>query len=315
MGVAAKTGIRAIRLAHGAIDTAVLAAVLLLIVVGCYAVWDSKQVFDTASAAQYAAYKPTAEHETPSFSDLRAINPEVFAWLTVYGTNIDYPVVYSPDDNQKYVSTDAMGRYSMSGAIFLDRNCNPAFTDFSSILRGHHMEKRTMFGEIGFFAEKSYFDARQYGMLYYGGQAHGLEFFALVHADAYDGEIYRVGITGREESRAYLNLLLARAINTRDIQVTADDKIVLLSTCSGASTNGRDLLVGKITDELREDPFVMEKPNNAIALAADRLPGLWAQPPLWAKIGLISLLLLGLLLLLFLLIRNTKRKHAKKFTR
>jgi len=312
MGVAAKAGMKAIRLAHGAIDTAVLAAVLLLIVVGCYAVWDSKQVHSRASAAKYAIYKPTDEVGKLSFEELREINPEVFAWLTVYGTNIDYPVTYCLDNNMKYISTDAMGRYSMSGSIFLDNKCSPGFADFSSILHGHHMERRTMFGELGFFAERSYFDARQYGMLYYGGQAHGLEFFAFVHTSAYDGKIYKAGLTGQEERSAYLGLLLARAIHTRGIQVTADDKIVLLTTCSAASTNGRDILVGKITDELHEDPFETEKPNNAITLAVDRLPGLWAQAPLWAKIGLISLLLLCLLLLLFLIIRTTKRKHTKK---
>ncbi|MCL2105479.1 MAG: class B sortase [Oscillospiraceae bacterium] len=312
MGVAAKTGIKAIRLANGALDTAVLAIVLLLIAIGCYAMWDSKQLFDAATAEKFAVYKPGAEEDSPSFEQLRAMNPEVFAWLTVYGTNIDYPVVHSPDESQKYVSADALGRYSLSGSIFLGSEHSPGFADFSSILYGHHMEKQAMFGEIGLFVEKSYFDARQYGMLYFGGRAHGLEFFAFLHTDAYDGTIYRAGINGREERGAYLDLLLARSIHTRGVPVTADDKIVLLSTCSGASTNGRDILVGKITDEPREDPFETEKPDNAMALAVDRLPGLWARSPRWVKISLICLPLFILLLLLSLIIRNTRQKNNNK---
>ena len=227
MRVAAGTVRKAIRQANGIVDTAVLIAVLLLVVVGCYAMWDSKQVHQAASAANYAVYKPTAEAGGRSFEELRAMNPEVFGWLTVYGTHIDYPVAQGPD-NMKYVNTNAEGQYSLSGAIFLDSNCEQDFSGFPSILYGHHMEKNTMFGEIGLFAEKSYFDARQYGMLHYGGREHGLEFFAFVHADAYDGGVFRANIAGTQARQAYLDMLLRTAIHTRGIQANRGSRGSLL---------------------------------------------------------------------------------------
>ena len=306
MGVAARVAVKTIRLMNSAVDMAALAAIMLLAAIGCYALWDSGQVYQAADAALYEIYKPTIQDEGLSFRELQAINPDVFAWLTVYGTNIDYPVVQGRD-NMKYVNTSAEGRYSLSGAIFLDKNCSRDFSDFSHILYGHHMEKKTMFGEIGSFSGKGYFDARRYGSLYYGGLEHGLEFFAFVHADAYDTAVFRVKIAKPEERQAYLGLLLERALHTRDIGIAAGDRIVLLSTCSSASTNGRDILVGRITDELFDDPFrVGEMVGDKGRLAEGAPFGSCVEIPVWALVAGAGLLLAALLLLPFAIMKRRR---------
>jgi len=302
----AKVKIKAIRVTNEAVNITVLLVILLLFVFGSYAMWDSRQVYRAADAARYAIYKPTGDDGGLSFKELQAINPDVFAWLTVYGTHIDYPVVQGPE-NMKYVNTNAEGKYSLSGAIFLDSNNSKDFSDFSSILYGHHMEKSTMFGEIGSFVDKAFFDARRYGMLYYNGQEHGLEFFAFVRADAYDNSVYRTKV-GEEARQAYLELLLSKALHTRDIPVTVEDRIVLLSTCSASSTNGRDILVGRITDSTYDDLFETKDTNESgSTLKVDGLPGFWARLPLWAKLVMPGMVLLPLLLLFL-----TKNKRQSK---
>jgi sortase B len=310
MSAAATIGKKAIRLTNGIINLAVLIVILLLLVFGGYVMWDSGKVYGAASATHYASYKPTAENSL-TFQDLQAINSEVTSWLTVYGTNIDYPVVQGAD-NMKYINTDAKGRYSLSGAIFLDAKCSPDFSDFSSILYGHHMDKEAMFGEIGLFSDKSYFDARRYGQLYYGGQEHGVEFFAFAHADAYDELVYRTKVVGQDTRQAYLEHLMELAINTRkDVSVTPNDRIVLLSTCSNSSTNGRDILVGKITNQTYADPFKIkttDKPGAipVISAASD----FWTEASLPVKIIVIVLPLL--LILLGIVLTYSRRKHSRK---
>jgi sortase B len=291
MGAAALACRKAIRLTGGLVDTGVLLTVTLLLAAGCYALWDSEQVYRDAESANYAIYKPT---EDPlSFEELKSLNPDVFAWLTVYGTHIDYPVVRS-SNNMTYVNMNAKGEYSLSGAIFLDSAAEEDFSDFASILYGHHMEKNAMFGEIGRFADKDFFDDRAYGALYYGGKEHGLEFFAFLHADAYDGRVFRSGITGGEEARAYLALLLKTAVNTRDAGVTEEDRIVLLSTCTSSdATNGRDILVGRITDELYEDTFDTETGDGGLMPAVDGVVSLWKRIPFRLRPLIPALLLLA----------------------
>lgn len=300
MGKPTRIAITAIRLVNGVINLGIVVAILLLLGFGTYTMWDAEQVYAQADSTRYDAYNPTADPEGKSFAELQQINREVFAWLTVYGTNIDYPVTQSRDHADKYINTSAEGTYSLSGAIFLDSKNRPDFSDFSNIIYGHHMEKQKMFGEIELFTDQSYFDARRYGSLYYGGREHGLEFFAFLHADAYDNSIYRVGITDPDEADTYLHYLLKRALHVRSgVAVTADDHIVLLSTCSNATTNGRDILIGRITSDVIADPFPDNESTRTTPVIS-KLPGLWQQAPQWLQITLccVPLWLIALLIVL-----------------
>jgi len=310
MGVnkAERVGRKTVKAANGIINLTVLIIIMLLVSFASYAMWDSSQVYNAASAARYEVYKPGAEDGGESFGELQAVNPEVCSWLTVYGTNIDYPVTQG-EDNMKYVNTNAEGGYSLSGSIFLDSGNSRDFSDFNSIIFGHHMEKRAMFGEIGFFSDRGYFDARPHGNLYYDGSDHGLEFFAFVHADAYDTTVFEPGVTGREQQQAYLDGLLEKAAFTRDIGVTVNDRIVLLSTCSSDSTNGRDILIARITDGAFDDAFKPTEINNTgTQAAADGQPGIWAWLPAWSWI---ALSFPAAIIILSIVIYH-KRKHFRR---
>ena len=245
--------INAINVTRGIVRYMVLVIIVLLIAFAAHALWDISQVHRQADKSNYAIYKPTAEDQGKSFKELQAQNPQVIAWLSVYGTNIDYPVTQG-HDNMKYVSTNAEGLYSLSGAIFLDCNNSKDFSDFNSILYGHHMAKKAMFGEIESFSSKGMFDSHRFGNLFFDEKDHGIEFFAFFHTDAYDSTIFTPDVQG-DDRQVYLDGLLDKALHTRDIGVSAHDHIVLLSTCSSDSTNGRDILAGRITDEIYEDQF------------------------------------------------------------
>ncbi|MBA2214852.1 class B sortase [Sellimonas intestinalis] len=240
-----------VRAADGAVNLTLLAAILILLAYGVYGLWDSRQVYAKADSSDYAIYKP--EEEKESFDELRAINPEVFGWLTVYGTYIDYPLTQA-EDNDKYVNTDAKGAYSLSGSIFLDCVNKKDFSDPVSILYGHDMVEHKMFGDLAEFEKKSYFDSHQYGKVYFEDEWHGIEFFAFLSADAYDKSVYAPG-TAAPELPSYVERLKGRAEHVREMEFAPKDHVVLLSTCTKGSTNGRHILAGKITDQVQTDPF------------------------------------------------------------
>ena len=144
-----------------------------------------------------------------------------------------------------------------------------------------------MFGEIGDFSSKTMFDSRRYGNLYFDGKDHGIEFFAFLHTDAYNYAAFRPNVKEKDR-QAYLNGLFAVATHKRDIGITVEDHLVLLATCSSSSTNGRDILVGRVTDELYEDTFINTETNGGrVSLSVDSLKKI----PLWLLI-LISVVLL-----------------------
>jgi sortase B len=180
------------------------------------------------------------------------------------------------------------------------------------------MEKMTMFGEIGQFADKSYFDAHRYGGLYFNNQDHGLEFFAFVHTDAYNNAVFHANIKGAEEQQKYLDMMLDMAVHKReDISVTTNDRIVLLSTCSETSTNGRDILLGRITDEVYEDTLKVKPtvPNYLPITSIDELPGLFEQSSWSMKALMLAIPLLFTILLIVTIRALRQRKRIRALRR
>lgn len=245
-----KVAARMLKLTDWMLTVLILLGTLGLFAYGCYAIWDTNAVVSSSLPTEYQQYKPGEEKD--SLEMLQKINPEVIGWIHVYQTGVDYPVVQAKD-NEKYLKKNAKGEYSLAGSIFLDSQNDSSFQDFNSILYGHHMEYHTMFGDVSQFKKAEFFRKHRYGSLYCDGREWGLEFFAFLEVDAYDTQIYMPGITGKKEKEAYLKEISDTAIHMRNVDVTTKDRIVALSTCTTALTNGRHILVGKITDEVVKD--------------------------------------------------------------
>lgn len=213
-----------------------------------YMLWDSDQVYQEADAKKYEIYMPTMKH-MKSFKELQKINPDVFGWIRVNDTQINYPLLQAKDD-EKYMNTDVEGKYSLSGSIFLHCANKPEFSDFNNIIYGHHMEKHKMFGDIGEFTNKRYFEEHPYGNLFYSGKDHGIEFFALLQVDAYNDTIFNVCQADEHSKEQYLKEVMDHALYTRAMDITTKDHLVLLTTCTSDMTNGRNILVGRISDHI-----------------------------------------------------------------
>lgn len=282
------------------VNLTALLLVLMTMFLSCYMLWDSNQVYQAADAKNYEAYIPTEKH-TKSFEELQKINPDIIGWIRVNETNINYPLLQAEDDDT-YMNTDAEGRYSLSGAIFLHCANKPDFSDFNNIIYGHHMEKHMMFGDVGLFTEKKYFDEHPYGNLFFDGKDHGIEFYALLQADAYNETLFSVCADTSETRQAYLQEIEANAIYRRNIKITENDHLVLLTTCTSEMTNGRNILVGKLTDQVYPEK---EKVKN-MGTGIDELKEKLNQVPV---IFWLILLIIVLLLIDRILGKRRKKKY------
>ncbi len=275
-------GRRIVAVIDEAINLIVLTVVLALFLFGAYILWDSGQIAKEADAVRYAQYKPT-ESEHLTFSQLCERNPDVFGWLTVDDTKIDYPVVQGAD-NFEYINLSAEREFSLSGSIFLDFRNSREMTDRVSIFYGHHMERDNMFGCFDAFADEDFFAAHQTGSLFYNGQNHALRIFAFLRADGYDQTVYAPE-TSDAESGAYLRGLLELAEQKSDALPEEGERIVLLSTCASSETNGRMILAAAVS--ARPEPAAADT-----AAQAARRHSLWGIPyAVWIALVLLVLLL------------------------
>lgn len=85
----------------------------------------------------------TTDYQPHSISELTSMNSDCFGWISIKGTNINYPVMHTPDNPQMYLNRNFYCEYSFSGVPFLDGRCSADSTNL--IIYGHHMNNGTMF--------------------------------------------------------------------------------------------------------------------------------------------------------------------------
>ena len=247
-------------------------------------------------------YNPIDHHEEKGFYQLQQHHPDVKGWISIEGTHIDYPLLQS-EDNVKYLDHNAFGDYVVTGSIFLDYRFNANFTNFNTIIYGHHVPTGDMFGDIKKFTNKDFFDTHRYGTIYYNGEEKELEIFGILEVDAYDMNIYRPLSDYIEENQAYYHYLLSKATYKRDVSVTSEDKICLLSTCFLDVTNGRHILLAKINPVLKKAQ--RNTPSNPNALPQQRGMSKWI---FYITLVLLVIIIILLVTIIFLL----KTKHIEQ---
>lgn len=178
--------------------------------------------------------------------ELKQINPDVVGWITVDGTNIDYPLLHG-QNNMMYVSKDIYGQNCLSGSIFLDST--NALDDPFLLIYGHHMEAGKMFGDVEKYLDESFFAAHRNGELVTEDSELSIDFFAFLVTDANDKIIFRP--KGRTESEI-IDHVNTEAMYKRDITVSEGDQIVALSTCGRDYDDQRYILLGIVKGEDNE---------------------------------------------------------------
>ena len=150
------------------------------------------------------------------------------------------------------------------------------------------------------FTDKTYFDEHPYGNLFFDGKDHGVEFYALIQADAYNERIFTVCPDDPDAKQEYLQEIEKNVLNKRELTLTQEDHLVLLITCTSEMTNGRNILVGRLTDQVYPEK---EKPKN-LGTGIDKLKEKMTQVPMicW----------LILLIIVLLIIDVKMRKRGKK---
>lgn len=183
---------------------------------------------------------PPQTYRSPvNFERLREINPDIVAWLTIPGTEIDYPVVQA-DNNDKYLTIDFYGNASKGGAIFLDCDSNRDFERRHTIVYGHHMRNKRMFAPLEQFKEEEFFNNHREIFLYTPQKEWKLHTIAAVYGNS-DGEKRRTSFQSEEEFSAYIDKV------TNGSQLNAQVKkpvkqLFSFVTCSYEFQNARTIL-------------------------------------------------------------------------
>lgn len=213
---------------------------------------ETTEVTEAAKATEAPTAAPTEEPADDSlFGQLKAINQDITAWITLPGTAIDYPVMQG-DTNYSYINTDVYGNFALAGSIFLDSRNSEDYTDIYNLLYGHNMSQNRMFSDINLYKEEKFFEENTLGILLLPDGNHILENLAVIvtpasdsglmnpeNWDHLDGEgIYRMA----QEKTMFTCEEGLKALREK-IDADETPHLLALSTCSDEFTDARTILL------------------------------------------------------------------------
>lgn len=158
----------------------------------------------------------TTEHNIPA---LIAVNADCIGWLSIDGTSISYPVMYTPSEPQKYLRRSFYGKYSQSGVPFLDGQCST--NGGNLIIYGHNMRNGTMFSDLKKYVNREFLNAHRTVKF---ETADGVQTFTVTEV-----------------------LKTNTADPWYDHTTCEDGRHLILSTCYGSGKDGRLLIIAAET--------------------------------------------------------------------
>ena len=172
---------------------------------------------------------------------LFAQNSDCIGWLCIPDTVVDYPIMHTPENPQKYLRRNFDCEYSQSGTPFLDGRCSMESDNL--IIYGHNMRNDTMFGSLPKYMEEDYRQAHP--VIEFETEAGCAEYavFAVVTVKKYDDWYGFINAADREEFKKQLERIRNKALYCSDAIPKYGCQFLTLSTCYNSANDGRLLII------------------------------------------------------------------------
>lgn len=219
---------------------------------------DAEQVYDQAQQIAFGT-EPTQPSTEPSSTDaaestkpyqpeqilpeevkilqnvdiaaLQLVNPDVLGWIYIPDTVVSYPLMQTQErDEYLYKAWD--GSTNNSGSIFLEKSNHRDFSDFNTIIYGHHMSNSTMFGSLKEFRSQDYRDSHPYIYIAAADGIRRYEVFAAYEAGI-ESDTYRLYFEDDTRKQASVDAWVSNSLIKTDVIPSVEDNVLTLSTCMG----------------------------------------------------------------------------------
>lgn len=185
----------------------------------------------------------------PQYLAVSQQNPDFWGWLSIENTLINYPVMHTPQDPEKYLYADFQGNYSFPGTPFLDGQCSSDSDNL--MIYSHNMNNGTMFNGLLKYDSITYwqnhptirldtlYEEREYEIMaafydrIYRENETAFRFYQLVDAQS------------EEEFDSFVGELKNKSLYDTGITAAYGDQLLMLITCSAHMENGRFVLVAR----------------------------------------------------------------------
>ncbi|MCM1190240.1 MAG: class B sortase [bacterium] len=178
-------------------------------------------------------------------------NSDMAAWLQIPGTVIDYPVMWTPDNEEYYLRRGFDGLRDSNGCLILDTDScvDPLTTNL--IIHGHNMKAGTMFGTLTDYESEEFFEGHRSMILYTEECQRNYEVIAVFRSQVYkkSQQVFKFykffQADTQEEFDDFYNNIKDLALYDTGVTAEFGDRFLTLSTCSTHVEQGRFVVVAK----------------------------------------------------------------------
>jgi sortase B len=189
----------------------------------------------------------TVPEKALDWDALKAQNEDIYAWIYIPNTYVDYPVLQHPTDLTYYLNYNIDGTKGYPGCIYSQYYNSKDFRDPNTIIYGHNMKNGTMFRTLHYFKDEDFFNNNPYIYIYTPDYTYVYEIFAvntvssehLMHAyNFWDSKGFDSFVTKVCKNTSKISHV------RKDAEASYGDYLLTLSTCLGQD-NKRWIVVGK----------------------------------------------------------------------
>ena len=217
---------------------------------------EETQASETTFPATEPIIETTVPVETepvilPELAEIYADNPDLVGWITIEGTVLDYPVMYTPENGEKYLYKNINGNFDVNGLPFIEDGCSMDPESDNIIIYGHNMNSGKMFASLMKYAKKDYWEEHptiRFSTLYEEREYKIIAaFYDRVYYKYEDCFKFYQFIDAKDEAHFEEAISYFKENAEYDTGVTAEygDRLITLVTCAYHVKNGRFVVVAK----------------------------------------------------------------------
>ncbi len=206
----------------------------------------------TATVFDNEAFQTTVD-----FSYWRSINPDVYAYISILGTDQGYPILQNEEDNDYYLRRDLKKEYYVGGSLYTQFVYNgKEFDDPCTIIYGHHMPNGTMFGQLETMTTgRDLTDENDLANYFVVNTPNARKIYRIVAAGTFNDNhvLYYYDFTQKADFKSFFDELASYDYGVHNVPAELrpelGTKLTILSTCFQNDYNYRYLVVGALVSE------------------------------------------------------------------
>lgn len=214
----------------------------------------TEETMDEAEASNFEEEAGKVEI-LPEYKKLFEENNDLYGWIKISGTEIDYPVLYTPEDPNFYINKNWKKEVcfkNIGNSIFIAGQTTENSNNI--IVYGHNMNDGSMFGSLKKYRDEAYYEDHKYiefDTLY---EKQIFEVICVSKSVVYYDDIKpkdaylfyeHTELNSKEEFDEYIENVRENVYYNITTETEYGDELITLCTCNNWRKNGRLLVVAK----------------------------------------------------------------------